>query len=210
MKYNAYEVVDTFERQIADYCGSKYAVAVDNMTNGLFLCLKYLKISNEEITIPARTFMSVPCAIIQSGNMVKFDKNHPSIEGKNLKGQYRLDPFPIWDSALSFSKGMYIDGQFQCLSFSGPHKYLKLGKGGMILTDNEDAEEWLKRARYFGRRPVDHLKDNFDMLGWNYYMLPEIAARGIVLMAAIKDYNEDISLEYQDLSKYPIYTEGNR
>ena len=69
MKYNAYEVVDTFERQIADYCGSKYAVAVDNMTNGLFLCLKYLKISNEEITIPARTFMSVPCAIIQSGNM---------------------------------------------------------------------------------------------------------------------------------------------
>ena len=53
------------------------------------------------------------------------------------------------------------------------------------------------------------LKDNFDMLGWNYYMLPEIAARGIVLMSAIKDFNEDISLEYQDLSKYPIYTETN-
>ena len=69
---------------------------------------------------------------------------------------------------------------------------------------------WLKRAAYFGRRPVDHKVEKFDMLGWNYYMLPEIAARGAVLMLGIKDENEDLEIEYQDLSKYKVYTEGNR
>ena len=172
--------------------------------------MKYLQLENEEITIPTHTFMSVPCAIIHSGNKVKFNKDHPAIKNNKLKGQYKLEPFPIWDSALTFTTNMYIPGQFQCLSFSGPHKFLKLGKGGMILTDNKEACEWLKRARYFGRRPISHLKENFDMLGWNYYMLPDIAARGCVLMMGIKDYNEDLEIEYQDLSQYKIYTEANR
>jgi|15BtaG_2_1085339.scaffolds.fasta_scaffold00681_2 dTDP-4-amino-4,6-dideoxygalactose transaminase len=210
MKHNPYEIIKIFEEIVAEYCGSKYAVAVDNATNGLFLCMKYLKLEGEEITIPARTFMSVPCAIIHAGNKVKFDKNHSAIQGKKLKGQYKLDPFPIWDSALTFKKDMYIPGQFQCLSFSGPHKFLKLGKGGMILTDNEDAYMWLKRAAYFGRRPIDHKIEKFDMLGWNYYMLPEIAARGSVLMLGMKDHNDDLAIEYQDLSIYKVYTEAGR
>ena len=210
MSHNPYKIVSIFEEIVADYCGSRYAVAVDNATNGLFLCMKYLKIEKQEITIPARTFMSVPCAIIHAGNKVKFNKNHHAMQGKKLKGQYQLEPFPIWDSALTFKKDMYIDGQFQCLSFSGPHKFLKLGKGGMILTDSKIAYDWLKRAAYFGRHPIDHMIDNFDMLGWNYYMLPEIAARGAVLMLGVKDHNEDLALEYQDLSGYKVYTEVNR
>lgn len=206
MTHSAYKVTETFEQTVAEYTGAKYAVAVDNATNGIFLCLKYLKIKNQEITIPARTFMSVPCTIIQTGNKVKFDHNHSAIKGKKLRGEYQLSPTPVWDSALRFTKDMYIPGQFQCISFSGPHKFLKLGKGGMILTDDEEACKWLKRARYFGRRDVSHLTENFDMLGWNYYMLPEIAARGCVLMMGVKGDNEDLELEYQDLSKYKIYT----
>jgi len=210
MKNNPYDVIRMFEENVAEYCGAPYAIAVDNATNALFLCLKFLQIEGEEITIPARTFMSVPCTIIQTGNKVKFDKNHPSLVGNKLKGQYKLEPFPIWDSALSFTSNMYIPGQFQCLSFSGPHKYLKCGKGGMILTDDKEAYEWFKRAVYFGRRPVDHLVEKFDMLGWNYYMLPEIAAKGAVLMLGMAENNEDLSIEYQDLSNYTVYTEGNR
>ena len=206
----AYRVTQTFEDEIVNYTGAPYAVAIDCATNALFLCMKYLELEDEEITIPARTFMSVPCAIIHSGNRVAFDKNHPAIRGTKLKGQYKLEPFPIWDSALTFHRDMYIPGEFQCLSFSGPHKYLKMGKGGMILTDNKDAYEWFKRARYFGRRPIDHLVENFDMLGWNFYMLPEIAARGCVLMLGIEDVNDDLEIEYQDLSKFKVYTEANR
>ena len=78
----------------------------------------------------------------------------------------------------------------------------------MILTDDEKAYKWLKRARYFGRNPVDHMVDHFDMLGWNYYMLPEIAAKGLVLMLGIADHNNDLEREYQDLSIYDIYKGG--
>ena len=38
-----WDVVDLFEKKVAEYAGSKYAVSVDNCTDGLFLCLKYLK-----------------------------------------------------------------------------------------------------------------------------------------------------------------------
>lgn len=205
-----YRVIQTFEDEVAQYAGSPYAVAVDNATNAMFLCLKYLDLDSQEITIPSRTFMSVPCAIIHAGHTVRFDKEHPCIHEEKLKGEYQLLPTPVWDSALTFKKGMYRKDQLQCLSFSGPHKFLKLGKGGMILTDDKKAYEWLKRARYFGRRPVDHLIEHFDMIGWNFYMLPEIAARGLVLMLGIDDSNEDLEIEYQDLSKYEVYTEANR
>ena len=207
---SSYRVIQLFEEEIAQYTGAPYAVSVDSATNALFLCMKYLKLQEEEITIPSRTFMAVPCAIIHSGNKVRFDKKHPAVSGKTLKGEYQLAPYPIWDSALTFKKGMYREGQMQCLSFSGPHKFLKLGKRGMILTDDINAYDWLKRARYFGRRPIDHLSEHFDILGWNYYMLPEIAARGLVLMLGIEDDNKDLEIEYQDLSKYKVYTEANR
>ena len=202
---NPYQVTKDFEDVIARYTGSPYAVAIDNQTNALFLCLTYFKKEGTVITIPSRTYMSVPCAIIQAGYKVKFDKNHPNINGSMLKGAYQLDPLPIWDSALSFHKDMYEKKQFMCLSFSGPHKYLKLGKGGMILTDDEKAYHWLKKARYNGRNEINHLSDNFTMLGWNFYLLPDIASRGLVQMLGMDDNNKDLEIEYQDLSKFKIY-----
>ena len=34
------EIVDLFEEKLSTYCGSKYAVVLDNCTDALFLCLK--------------------------------------------------------------------------------------------------------------------------------------------------------------------------
>ena len=59
-------ITHKFEETVAEYCGAPYGVAVDNATNGMFLCLKYLQAEGVEITIPAITFMSVPCTIIQT------------------------------------------------------------------------------------------------------------------------------------------------
>ena len=55
---NAYKVVNDFEKAMADFVGSPYAVAVDSCTNALFLCCKYLKV--KEVTIPCKTYVSVP------------------------------------------------------------------------------------------------------------------------------------------------------
>jgi dTDP-4-amino-4,6-dideoxygalactose transaminase len=98
-----------------------------------------------------------------------------------------------------------------CLSFTGPYKHLKLSKAGAILTDDENAYEWFKRARFSGRREKSYHDDEFDMLGWNFYLLPEIAARGVLMMKQFynldgsKKQNPDITLPYPDLSASEIY-----
>ena len=63
----------------------------------------YEKVCGKEITIPSRTYPSVPCEIIHAGAKVKFT----SVEGTTLKGAYQLKPTNVWDAALSFTHNMY-------------------------------------------------------------------------------------------------------
>jgi dTDP-4-amino-4,6-dideoxygalactose transaminase len=202
---SVYDITKEFERQLSEYTGAPYVVAVDNQSNALFLALTY-KGKGREISIPKHTYPSVPCEIIHSGNKVKFIESTPM-----LTGEYQLIGSSVWDSALRFTNNMYRSGQMQCLSFTGPYKHLKLGKGGAILTDNIDAYKWFKKARFSGRSECSYHEDNFDMLGWNFYMLPEIAAKGLRDMKQFYNLDgtpkemPDISLPYPDLSKFKIY-----
>jgi dTDP-4-amino-4,6-dideoxygalactose transaminase len=127
-----YDVTKAFEAELCRYTGAKYAVAVDNQSNALFLALTYVGIKGQTVTIPKHTYPSVPCEIIHAGGKVAF---RPS--PKMLTGEYQLGDTRVWDSALRFTCGMYREGQYQCLSFTGPYKHLKLGKGGAILTDEQ-------------------------------------------------------------------------
>jgi dTDP-4-amino-4,6-dideoxygalactose transaminase len=208
MANGVYKITEEFEKALADYTGAPYAITVDNQSNALFLALMYLGVKEQTITIPSRTYPSVPCEIIHAGARVNFKP----VEGRTIKGAYRLEPTPVWDSALRFTADMYLPGQYMCLSFTGPYKHFKLSKGGCILTDNYDAMLWFKRARFSGRRECSYHEDYFDMLGWNFYMMPELAARGLLLMNQFYDtkdnskkHNEDIEHAYPDLSKFPIY-----
>jgi len=202
-----YNITEEFENKIAEYTGAKYAVAVDNQSNALFLALYFEKITGLTITIPSRTYPSVPCEIIHAGGKVCFEP----VSGMTLKGAYQLKPTKVWDSALRFTADMYITNTHMCCSFTGPYKHLKLGKGGAILTDDYVAYLWFKRARFSGRRECSYHDDNFDMLGWNFYMLPEIAIKGLRDMAQFynvdgtKKNNSDLELSYPDLSKFEIY-----
>lgn len=211
MATGVYKITEDFEKALSDYTGAPYVVTVDNLSNALFLALTYEKVAGFEITIPSRTYPSVPCEIIHAGGQVKFAKT----KGKTLKGAYQLTPTNVWDSALRFTNDMYIPGSHMCVSFTGPYKHFKLSKGGAILTDNEDAYFWFKRARYSGRRECSYHEDHFDMIGWNFYMMPELAARGLLMMSQFyKDgkplSNNDLELPYPDLSKYDVYKKANR
>ena len=209
MAQGIYKITEEFEECLADYTGAKYVVTVDNGSNALFLALYYEKISGKVITIPSRTYPSVPCEIKHAGGMVKFK----IMNGTTLKGAYRLEPTKVWDSALRFTADMYVPNTHMCISFTGPYKHLKLSKGGAILTDDYSAYLWFKRARFSGRRERAYHDDDFDMLGWNFYMMPEIATRGLLLMkqfydlAGSKTHNDDLELPYPDLSKFNIYGE---
>ena len=204
---STYNVTKDFEQALCDYTGAPYAVAIDNQSNAMFLALMYENIKGQTIKIPSRTYPSVPCEIIHAGGKVEFE----DLGGVTLKGLYQLTPTKVWDSALRFTTDMYIPNTHMCLSFTGPYKHMKLGKGGAILTDDYEAYKWFKRARYSGRNECSYHEDDFDMLGWNFYMMPEIASRGLLLMNQFykidgsPKHNEDLELPYPDLSKFEIY-----
>ena len=212
MANGIYKITEEFEKALSDYTGAPYVVTVDKQSNALFLALYYEKnikksIETGTISIPSRTYPSVPCEIIHNGLKVLFDQ----VEGNTIKGAYQLKGSNVWDSALRFTADMYLPDSHMCVSFTGPYKHFKLSKGGSILTDSLDAYHWFKRARYSGRRECSYHDDYFDMLGWNFYMMPELAARGLLLMNQFyntdgtKKHNEDLELPYPDLSKFNIY-----
>jgi len=196
---NPWDVVKVFEDKVATYAGSKYAIALDNCSNALFLCLTYIK-AQGDITIPANTYISVPFSIIHAGCK-------PVFIDKEWSGKYKLHPTNIVDGATRFKKGMYEPGTLHCISFH-LKKVLKLGKGGMILTDDKDAYDWLQSASKIGRH-VDRLykDDYFDIVGWNMFMPPEQAAKAILLFENLGDDNTDAggSYTYHDLRKHPIF-----
>jgi dTDP-4-amino-4,6-dideoxygalactose transaminase len=207
MSTGIYKVTEEFEEEISKYTGAPYVVTVDNASNALFLSLMYENVKDQIISIPSRTYPSVPCEIIHAGAKVNF----LPVEGKTCKGAYQLSPTKVWDSALRFTGDMYIKNTHMCISFTGPYKHFKLSKGGAILTDDYQASLWFKRARYSGRRECSYHDDNLDMLGWNFYLMPELAARGLLLIKQFynldgsKKHNNDLELPYPDLSKFNIY-----
>lgn len=203
-----HRITQEFECEVAAYTGAPYCAAVDNASNALWLSLTYENINGKEIEIPSHTYVSVPCEVIIAGGKVKFAPSD-----NMLTGEYQLKPTRVWDSALRFTADMYRPGQLQCLSFTGPYKHLKLGKGGAILTDDKHIWEWFKRARNSGRNECSYHEDNFTMIGRNCYMMPQVAAQGLLLMKQFynldgsKKTMPDLTLPYPDLSRFPIYTQ---
>ena len=195
-----WDIVDAFEKIIAKYSGSKFGISCDSCTNAMFMCLKYLN-AKGVITIPNKTYLSVPGLIIHAGCQMNF----ADIE---WSGIYQLKPYPVVDGATRFTKGMYEKDTFHCLSFQ-ISKILPICKGGMILTDDKVAADWFKLARYEGsdiRISHDKIED-IKILGWNFYMPPEQAARGILLFEKTVDNNSDSggSWSYADISGYSAW-----
>lgn len=199
----SYETVWEFERQVASFAGAKYGVATDSCTSAIFLSLKYTETQVHRggaVICPARTYVSVPMSILHAGYRLKF-------EDFEWSGAYELKPHPIWDSALRFRRGMY-QGGFHCVSFQ-MRKLLPIGKGGMVLTDDEKAAQWLRKARACGRdATVPYNDDLIDQLGWNMAMLPEHASRGLQLLERIPSDLPDQHYNYPDLRRMPVFKEA--
>lgn len=195
---NPSDVVALFEQKVARFAGSKYAVAVDCCSHGIFLALKYLNATGK-VEVPSHTYISVPTQVIHAGCEVNFINYEWS-------GVYKLNPYPIWDGAVRWRKDMYKGG-FHVLSFQ-IKKRIPIGRGGMILTDDKNAYDWFKRASHDGRTfGVGFISDTIETLGWHYYMTPEDAARGILLMDQTPEWNEDsgCNLSYLDLSNLKVF-----
>ena len=201
-----YNVVDGFEKTVAEYAGAPYGVAVNSCTNALMLSALYRRITDYNqsgyVELPKYTYVGVPYAMINAGYGIKFTD-------EQWKGAYDIHPIDVVDSARRFSKGMYIPGSLYCLSFHET-KILAIGDGGMILTDNQEAYNTLRRMRFDGRTPGLSVweEEDFSLPGFHCHMKPDVAVRGLMLMAGMPSHNEDLRGEYPDLSQYTVFRGG--
>ena len=196
----SFEVIYEFEKKIAEFYGSPYAVAVDCCTHAIELCLRYKKV--KKFTVPPNTYPSVPNLAKKIG--IEFEW-----EEQDWKDYYYLGGTNIIDAAVLWKENSYIPGTLMCLSFQF-QKHLSLGRGGMILTDDYDAAHELTQMSYDGRIPnVPWTEQNISSMGYHYYMTPETATLGLEkLPKAIeiesKEWNVD---DWPDLRKMELFSD---
>lgn len=197
-----FDIVNEFEKEIALFFGSKYAVCLDSCTHGLELCirLKGLKM----ISVPRHTYISVPFL----ANKLSLDLEWRDEEWVNF---YRVDnglsPVPIYDAAVLWKENSYINGSFMCLSFQY-QKHLSLGRGGAILVDDFNDFQILKKMSYDGRIPgIPWRQQDISVIGYHYYMTPETAELGLTKLneAKLKEPRIWSISDWPDLSAMTVF-----
>ena len=110
---------------------------------------------------------------------------------------------------LSFDfYSMILPGTHMCLSFQY-QKHLKIGRGGMILTDNKEAYEMLSEMVYDGRnsRDIPWREQNIRTVGYHYYMTPEAAETGLKQFedAVLREPKIWTDRDYPDLRTMDVF-----
>jgi len=196
----SFETVNKFEKSIAKFFGSPYAIAVDSCTHGIELCLRYQNI--KKISVPKRTYISVPFL----ANKMNIDLEWRDEVWSNY---YKVNDTmkPIYDAAVMWEKDSYLFGSMMCLSFQF-QKHLSLGRGGAILLDNKEDMIELKKMSYDGRLPSTPWREqDIDTFGYHYYMTPETAQLGLdKLDDAINNVPKQwVVTDWPDLTKMKVF-----
>ena len=166
----SWKVVHDFESLVSDWFGARYGIAVDSCTHGVELCLRLKGV--EKISIPKRTYLSIPFLSHKLGLPLEW-------RDESWEDYYEISNSGIYDAAVLWKENGYIPNSMMCLSFQF-QKHLSLGRGGMILLDDEDSYKSLRKMVYDGREPNIPWRDqNIDTVGYHYYMTPETAELGI-------------------------------
>ena len=192
-----FNTVTEFENQIAKFFGAPYAIAVDSCTHGVELCLRYTYA--DYISVPKNTYLSIPFL----ANKLCIDllwKNEDWID------YYYLTENVI-DAAVLWKPNSYVPGTYMNLSFQY-QKHLSLGRGGMILLDNEHDAIQLKKMSYDGRLPnIPWREQNIETYGYHYYMTPETAQLGLdkLDMAIATQPKQWTTKDWPDLTKMEIF-----
>jgi len=197
----SFELIDIFEKKVAEFFGAKFGVAVDSCTHGIELCLRYMK--EDRINVPKRTYLSV-AFLAEKLNIERVWRDEDWEDFYTLNyGKKR-----IIDAAVLWRKNSYLPNTFMCLSFQF-QKHLSLGRGGMILLDNQDDYLQLKKMSYDGRLPnIPWREQNIDSLGFHYYMTPETAKLGLdKLQNAINETTRKwVITDWPDLTKMTVFS----
>lgn len=165
-----------FESAVAKYTGAPYCITTDCCTHAIEIAFR-LAHNGSPVAFPARTYLSVLMTMHKVG--VKY-----TLEDVAWRDSYIFQGTNIWDCARYFEKDMHKPGSIQCVSF-GRTKPLEIGRGGCILTDNEELYNRASRMRYDGRDIFKYVpwgsQETFEV-GYHYYLRPEECIKGLNLL----------------------------
>ena len=190
--------IEEFENTIASYFGAPIGIAVDCCTHAIELCLRLTKPTH--VSIPKYTYLSVPMTFEKLNLSWEFNDAHWSY-------WYYIQGTNIVDAATYWNYNGYIAKTFMCISFQFK-KHLKLGRGGMILCDDINAAEQLRKMRYDGRsNNLPWAEQDIDTLGYHYYMTPETAELGLQRFHEVKNIPARAwsYKDYPDISKMKVF-----
>jgi dTDP-4-amino-4,6-dideoxygalactose transaminase len=198
---HTWQVVDLFEKKVAEFFGAPYAIATDCCTHALELSLRLLDQPTTAVQVPLHTYMSVPMMLEKIRQPWQF-------VNKPWQNQYYLDPLPVVDSARVWKQNSYVSDTLMCLSFQFK-KHIPIGRGGMILTDNSTHYNQLQKLVRDGRdRTLLWTEDDVECVGYHYYMTPEDAARGILLFDQLHAADSARTWGWQDykpLTEFSVF-----
>jgi len=152
-------IVFEFEKELADYVGSKHVVALDSCTSAIFLSLKYeAEQGLKEVSIPSMTVPLVANACLEAGLRIKFNGQTDWVGSA-----YGITLSNVVDSAHQLQRGQYKDfkGKKLCFSFY-PTKTIGSADGGAIATDDEKFASWVRSVSTYGRDQKSHRGNSWD------------------------------------------------
>ena len=161
--------VEKFEKTLAKYVGTKYAVGLNSGTDALILAIQALGIQNKTIVTSGHTFWATIEAILQTQNKVKFADIDPFTGLLDMKVWDKtgyLIPVHIAGQVCEFRDNVIIDDACQAMgaiknptsdvqawSFY-PAKILgAFGDSGAITTNNKEVYEKILNLRNHGGKP---------------------------------------------------------
>lgn len=204
-----------FEEEFAKHVGAKHAIATNGCTMALYLVVKQMNLKpTDEVIVPSLTWSATASIVIQAGATPVFAdvrKSDWCLDPEDVKkkitpntkliipvhyaGRYTtgFENFPVpvmYDSAHRIERNDF-KGIPSCYSFYAV-KNMTTVRGGMILTDDEEAAKWYRMAchggiakdtlsRYLGKGgKIDASSFHYEIEvpGWNFDMTDVEAAIG--------------------------------
>ena len=162
-------VVEKFEKTIADYVGAKYACSINSATNAIFLSMLD---KNVIVDLPSMIPPVVANALMTSGNKINFVDDVEWVGDSYVLHQF--DDYKIVDSAQKLEENQF---EKECnpedlMFFSFyPTKPLGGSDGGMIVTDDYEKYKWFKSAVLNGMSYADNnWERKISFPGYKMYM----------------------------------------
>ena len=177
--------VEKFEREVAEFVGAPFGIAVSNGTVALDIVLKILGIGpGDEVIVPAMTYFATAAAVSYQHAVPVFT----DIEGDS----FNLDPKRVCEAITDKTKAiLFIDyggnpsdvdvnmGAQTNISTMSFHmaKVMTCVEGGMVFTHSEEFKEQVVARRNQGEPP--NMKYKHVVLGTNARMTDMQAGIGL-------------------------------